>query len=264
MRTRQLASTHAYILPPVPRRLLPTNAAISPAASTFDSPGGLWHSVPACGVACDVVHAVQERVPLRSRFALLPCLHIDLCCPPPTPHPRTPIHPPTPPTHTHTHIRTRTQTHAPTTHPPTSEQIYVVHHTDCGMVTFTTPQLRQIVKERLGADDATHYHEFRWPPSPSLPAGSQLTAGVGAVNLGRSRRSMRLAEHGPRPWPGIPAGLDPTPYAPSPCPCPRCSDLEQSVRDDVELIRSSPLVLPGTPVVGGIYDVHTGGVRWLG
>lgn len=41
------------------------------------------------------------------------------------------------------------------------------------------------------------------------------------------------------------------------------SDLEQSVRDDVELVRSSPLVKPDTPVVGGIYDVRTGTVRWL-
>ncbi|KAL4439978.1 hypothetical protein ABPG75_002979 [Micractinium tetrahymenae] len=80
-------------------------------------------------------------------------------------------------------------------------EVYVVHHTDCGMVTFTTQQLRQIVKERLGADDTTHYHEF--------------------------------------------------------------SDLEQSVRDDVELLKSSPLVKPGTPVVGGVYDVHSGAVRWL-
>lgn len=45
---------------------------------------------------------------------------------------------------------------------PPLPQVYIVHHTDCGMVTFTTPQLRQIVKERLGADDTTHYHEFRW------------------------------------------------------------------------------------------------------
>ncbi len=45
--------------------------------------------------------------------------------------------------------------------PLPAPQVYVVHHTDCGMVTFTTPQLRQIVKEQLGADDTTHYHEFR-------------------------------------------------------------------------------------------------------
>jgi carbonic anhydrase len=44
-------------------------------------------------------------------------------------------------------------------------QIYVIHHTDCGMVTFNTEQLQGIVKERLGHEDHTHYHEFRWVPS---------------------------------------------------------------------------------------------------
>jgi carbonic anhydrase len=42
-----------------------------------------------------------------------------------------------------------------------------------------------------------------------------------------------------------------------------CSDLEQSVRDDVALVRNSPLVRPGTPVRGGIYEVETGKIRWL-
>lgn len=37
-----------------------------------------------------------------------------------------------------------------------------MHHTDCGMVTFTSQQLQGIVKERLGHDDSTHYHEFRY------------------------------------------------------------------------------------------------------
>ena len=36
------------------------------------------------------------------------------------------------------------------------------------------------------------------------------------------------------------------------------TDLEQSVRDDVEAIRTSPLLIPGIPVQGYIYDVHTG------
>jgi carbonic anhydrase len=40
-------------------------------------------------------------------------------------------------------------------------QIYVIHHTDCGMLTFSSDQLRGIVKERLGHEDHTHYHEFR-------------------------------------------------------------------------------------------------------
>lgn len=39
------------------------------------------------------------------------------------------------------------------------------------------------------------------------------------------------------------------------------SDLEQSVRDDVELLRSSPLIAKATAVSGAIYDVTTGVVH---
>jgi carbonic anhydrase len=36
------------------------------------------------------------------------------------------------------------------------------------------------------------------------------------------------------------------------------TDLEQSVRDDVQAIKDSPLLLSDVPVRGYIYDVHTG------
>jgi carbonic anhydrase len=39
------------------------------------------------------------------------------------------------------------------------------------------------------------------------------------------------------------------------------SDLDQSVRDDVEAIRESRLLLPGVPVTGFVYDVRTGRLR---
>lgn len=39
------------------------------------------------------------------------------------------------------------------------------------------------------------------------------------------------------------------------------SDLEQSVRDDVAAIKTSPLLLPDVPVRGFIYDVHDGRLR---
>ena len=57
----------------------------------------------------------------------------------------------------------------------------------------------------------------------------------------------------------------PHPTRPHPTPTPPllCSDLEQSVRDDVALLRASPLVAPGTPITGGVYDVHTGKITWL-
>jgi carbonic anhydrase len=39
------------------------------------------------------------------------------------------------------------------------------------------------------------------------------------------------------------------------------SDLEQSVRDDVELIRSSPLIAKDSTVTGFVYDVTTGKIQ---
>jgi carbonic anhydrase len=78
-----------------------------------------------------------------------------------------------------------------------TNEVIVLHHTDCGMLTFDNATLQGICRERLDAD-ASHI-DF-------LPFG----------------------------------------------------DLEQSVRDDVELIRSSPLIPNDVAVHGFIYDVKTG------
>jgi len=77
-----------------------------------------------------------------------------------------------------------------------TREVVVVHHTDCGMLTFTDEQLRQKVKDELGVDSDTPYLAF--------------------------------------------------------------SNLEQSVRDDVQAIRTSPQLLKDVPVRGFIYDVKTG------
>ncbi len=36
------------------------------------------------------------------------------------------------------------------------------------------------------------------------------------------------------------------------------ANVERSVHDDLEIIRSSPLIRPGTPVTGFVYDVRSG------
>lgn len=76
-------------------------------------------------------------------------------------------------------------------------EIVVLHHTDCGMLTFTNEQLAAKIKADLGADVS---------------------------------------------------GQDFLPFP----------DLEQSVRDDVSLLRSSPLIPGDIPISGAIYDVTTG------
>ncbi len=77
-----------------------------------------------------------------------------------------------------------------------TREILVIHHTNCGMLTFTEEQLHQKLHDEL------HVH----------------------------------------------AEIEFLPF----------TDLEQSVRDDVETIRTSPLLIPGIPVRGYVYDVHTG------
>jgi carbonic anhydrase len=78
--------------------------------------------------------------------------------------------------------------------------VIVLHHTDCGMLTFDNDALRGICREQLGADASD---------------------------------------------------VDFLPF----------SDLEQSVRDDVALIRNSPFIPSDIPVTGFIYDVKTGRIQ---
>ena len=79
-------------------------------------------------------------------------------------------------------------------------EIVVLHHTDCGMLTFSNAQLAAKVQADLGADVT---------------------------------------------------GRDFLPF----------SDLEQSVRDDVTILRASPLIPGDIPISGAIYDVTTGQVH---
>ncbi|KAG2485672.1 hypothetical protein HYH03_015644 [Edaphochlamys debaryana] len=81
-----------------------------------------------------------------------------------------------------------------------TKEVHIVHHTDCGMLTFTNDQIAAKIKTDLGVDVA---------------------------------------------------GRDFLPFP----------DLDQSVRDDVAIVKASPLVAPGTVVHGYVYDVTTGKVR---
>jgi carbonic anhydrase len=78
-----------------------------------------------------------------------------------------------------------------------TREVAVIHHTDCGMLTFTNAQLRAKVKQTLGAD-----------------AG----------------------------------GIDFLPF----------TDVEQSVREDVDFLEASPLIPRDIPIRGFVYDVKTG------
>ena len=81
-----------------------------------------------------------------------------------------------------------------------TQEIVVLHHTDCGMLTFSNADLAAKVQADLGVDVS---------------------------------------------------GQDFLPFG----------DLEQSVRDDVALLRASPLIPADIPISGAIYDVHNGRVH---
>ena len=85
-----------------------------------------------------------------------------------------------------------------------TREIAVIHHTDCGMLTFSNDDIRGKLATDLGA-----------------------AAGEAAAHID---------------------------FLPFP-------DLDQSVRDDLATIRSSPLIPEDIPVRGFVYDVHTGALR---
>ncbi len=78
-----------------------------------------------------------------------------------------------------------------------TETIVIIHHTDCGMLTFTNEQIHQKIRQDMHAD----------------------------------------ADH-----------IAFLPF----------SDLEESVRDDMALLRQSPLIPQSIEIAGFIYDVKTG------
>lgn len=81
-----------------------------------------------------------------------------------------------------------------------TREFLVIHHTDCGMLTFSNEQLRDQLRRDLGADASS---------------------------------------------------IDFLPF----------SDLDESVRQDVQTIRSSPLIPNDISVTGFVYDVRTGRLR---
>lgn len=81
-----------------------------------------------------------------------------------------------------------------------TREFLVIHHEDCGMMTFTNEQLRERLRQDANADAS---------------------------------------------------GIDFLPF----------SNLDESVREDVETIRSSPLVADDISVRGFVYDVSSGRLR---
>ncbi len=81
-----------------------------------------------------------------------------------------------------------------------TREFVVIHHTDCGMLTFSNDDLRGLLRRDLGADASR---------------------------------------------------IDFLPF----------SDLDRSVRDDVETIRRSPLIPNDIEVSGFVYDVRSGRLR---
>jgi len=95
---------------------------------------------------------------------------------------------------------------------------FVIHHTDCGMLTFTDDVMRDLLKHSLepATVDKTGWHD--------------IGKGPGSVE-GRYIDWLAF------------------------------SDLEASVVEDVQRIRSHPLVPHNIPIYGFVYDCRTGMLR---
>ncbi|KAJ8076592.1 hypothetical protein AAF712_000235 [Marasmius tenuissimus] len=89
-----------------------------------------------------------------------------------------------------------------------TREIALFHHTGCGLLTFTTPQLREKIKAELG-------------PNANAETSEVL-------------EKMEFLEF---------------------------SDLEASVKEDVEFLRNHPLVLKETTVTGWIFRVEDGRIH---
>jgi carbonic anhydrase len=89
-----------------------------------------------------------------------------------------------------------------------TREIAIFHHTDCGMLTFTTPQLREKLKASAEEGDA-----------------EKIAAAADVIQF-----------------------LE-------------FSDLDKSVKEEVEFIKAHPLILKETEVTGWVYHVESGKVR---
>lgn len=83
-------------------------------------------------------------------------------------------------------------------------EVIVIHHTDCGMLTFSDDVIRQKIRSDLG-DSA-----------------------------GRAADQIQFL-----------------PF----------SDVDQSVRDDIQIVKDALIVAKGIPITGFVYDVETGKLK---
>lgn len=108
-----------------------------------------------------------------------------------------------------------------------TREIFLVKHTDCGMLTFANSDIRAVVEKNLGASagekareiDFLPFSECVLPHPPSLPSFSR------ADPKSSASPHVRLAS---------------------------------AVKSDVALLKENPLVFSETNVTGWIYDVRTG------
>jgi carbonic anhydrase len=96
-----------------------------------------------------------------------------------------------------------------------TREFFVIHHSDCGMQSFTNDVMRGLLASSLETAELTPNGFHDVGQSPGSRAGEYID------------------------WLPIP-------------------DQTQSVIDDVERIRTHPLVPDSIPVYGFIYDVHSG------
>ena len=129
-----------------------------------------------------------------------------------------------------------------------TREIAVFHHTDCGMVKFTTPQLRDILK-----DEAALGHSPSDSDSTSSATGNDSGPGSGdsgSKDVATASQSAAAA--------AAQSYKDAVARAADSMEFLEFTDEEEAVREDVKFLEENPLVLRGTKVTGWLYHPRTG------
>ncbi|KAE9399820.1 carbonic anhydrase [Gymnopus androsaceus JB14] len=134
-----------------------------------------------------------------------------------------------------------------------TREIAVYHHTGCGMATFTTPYLRQLVKDSdpLNQEVAQMVDGIDFLDWPDL-VGTDVDVTAAGVDSRVAKTDSKV---------GVTANVESTPESGILVPSDADSSiarLYQSVRSDVRFLQTNPLVLKGTKVTGWVHWVETG------
>jgi len=126
-----------------------------------------------------------------------------------------------------------------------TEAIMLIHHTDCGMLTFSDDGLREGIQSEMGIKPAWSPEAFDDVDADVRQSIARIKASPFIPKKDNVRGFVYDVETGSRP----------------PWNAQAFEDLDVDVRDSIERIRESPFVPRTDSVRGFVYEVETGRLR---